>query len=419
MIRAPRRAAWLLPALLVCAGMAACARAPLGPYTGPPFAPRPPLTAGGLGADSLVVIVYGDSRPGPRMATTPWGLGAIIDADSREPLSWLWAAANAPVALVQAIVPQLDGVRDLISSRWTRIYSGGGEARVLRALERETDAALVVHSGDMVENGMRGEQWRRFVERHRTLGGRGAFAAVPGNHERLGSPLGRANWDAAIGTREETGRYWHVLDLPGGLARFVFLDSNVLADSKRHYPDSLEAPLAEAQLAWADSVLGATAASLKFLVLHHPLVSAGQHFSDWKLDPKGPASRRGRLLEMCARHRVTAVFAGHEHLYQRLYLRGPEGRGFWHITSGGAGSPLHRISRAERAEAIGAELPSGYQVVWTRPSSVYHYCRVVLGTGSRPTARLDVRSVDPSGNTTRMETIDLTAPPTEDAPHVR
>ena len=76
-------------------------------------------------------------------------------------------------------------------------------------------------------------------------------------------------------------------------------------------------------------------------MLHHPLVTSGHYLSDWKYDDSKAAEtrRRGRLLEICRRRHVTAVLAGHEHLYQRTYVRGRDGRGFWHITTGGGGSP--------------------------------------------------------------------------------
>jgi hypothetical protein len=415
--------------------LAACATAPIGPYRGPipsslavrAFAggAEPSLVAGttdrsahrlgtlasGRGADSLVLLIYGDNRPGPQLLTTPWGMGAMADADWRDPVSLLWAAVNVPVLLVQAVVPTLDGFQDLLSSKVTHVYRGGGEARVLKALERERDASLVINTGDLVENGKRGVNWERFVQRDGSLARRVPFLAAPGNHERLGDPLGRFNWNAVVGVPADTLRYWYTLDLPDSLARFVFLDSNVFVDPKHQYPDSLETAVVEEQIAWLDRALESPA-RWTFVVLHHPIVSAGQHFSDWALDDSSAAGRRGRLIAALARHHVTAVFAGHEHLYQRLWLQTPGGTGFWQLTTGGGGSPLHRISKLERRDATRARLPGDLRVAWSQPHSVYHYCRLVLpakpGAGS---PSLEVRRVLRDGSTRVIEWVDLGARP--------
>lgn len=425
-----------IPALAFLAlAIAGCATAPIAPYRGaipspladrafegrserflaPGSTDRAARRLGTLvvapGADSLVLLLYGDNRPGPRLLTTAWGMGAMVDADRRDPVSLLWAAVNVPVLLVQAVLPTLDGLQDLWSSKVSHVYRAGGEARVLAALGRERDASLVINTGDLVENGKRGVHWTRFVERHRDLLGRAPFVAAPGNHERLGDPLGRFNWNAVMGAPADSMRYWYTLDLPNSLARIVFVDSNVLADPKQRYPDSLETALAEEQLAWLDQALESPA-RWTFVVLHHPLVSVGQHYGDWALDDPGPSGRRGRLLALLARHRVAAVFAGHEHLYQRLWIEPAPGRGFWQITTGGGGAPLHRISRMERRDARGAKLPGDPRVVWDEPRSIYHYCRLVVPTrpeGGAP--RLEVRQVHRDGSSEQIEQLDLGSKP--------
>jgi hypothetical protein len=362
--------------------------------------------------DTLVVLVYGDSRPGLRLMTTAWGLPAILEATPRDPRTWVWALAQIPVLLVQCVLPRFDLMRDLVAITWTQRPTGGAEHRVLRALERASgDADLVVHAGDLVEDGRRGVQWEDFARRVRDLRTRVPLLAAPGNHERLWSPLSRASWDAVMGPPARPERYWFAVDLPDTVARFVFLDSEVLADPTDHYPDDEQARRAEEQLVWADSALAAPA-RWRFVVLHHPLVTSGHHFADWKYDDSGPAElrRRARLLELCRRHRVTAVLAGHEHLYQRVYLRGRDGRGVWHVTSGGGGSPLYRLSESERRRALATPLPDGSKVEVSETRSIYHYCRLALvpRTGE---VRLDVLEVGDRG-TRFVESIDLgRAPP--------
>ena len=425
-------------AVLLSAG---CARAPYARYAGPAPAPGAisPLAAspfvvpgtsapsqhqlGTLAlpgdADSVVVVVYGDNRPGLRMMTTSWGLPAVVSGlKSPSFVRFLWGIANLPVAAVQCFIPRLDGLRDLASGSWTHLYSGGNEAKVLAAIEREP-AGLVVQTGDLVENGRRGAQWARFIERHQPLRTRVPYLAAPGNHERTWHELGRDNWDAAVGRPAEPERYWYAVDLPDSIARFVFLDSNLLADPKHRYPDAQEEALANAQLDWADSVLAAPGARHRFVVLHHPLVMTGRYITDWADDDRRqlPVRRRGRLLEICRRRGVTAVLAGHEHLYQRTWLRGPDGRGFWHITTGGGGSPLYHLTPEERRAARAVRLPDSVAVSWAPSRSVYHYGRLTLlrrPQDGRDPAVLTVQSVSSNGRTSLIERIDLTQPPPEE-----
>ena len=131
-------------------------------------------------------------------------------------------------------------------------------------------------TGDLVTYGERADLWAKFVAQEQELRARIPFFAAPGNHERTDTERGRANWNAAMGSPPEPGQYWYALDLPDGLARFVFLDSNLFADARGRYPDSLQEAWSRAQLGWADSALAAPA-RYRFIVLHHPLVSAGHY----------------------------------------------------------------------------------------------------------------------------------------------
>jgi len=443
-----------LVALMALVAALGCARAPYAPYAGsypapgaitafdtlgwlghdetqagaPPFV-RPGSISPGLhragtlelpkDADSVVIVVYGDNRPGLRMMTTAWGLPAVFSGfSSPEFPRFVWGVINLPVVAIQMFIPQLDGFRDIASGLWTHLYSGGNERQVLRAIERELPAHFVVQTGDVVENGRRGVQWERFVERHKAMRTRVPYLAAPGNHERTWDSIGRNNWDAVMGKPAEPERYWFAVDLPESIARFVFLDSNVLADPGDRYPDSLETVLSNEQLAWADSAL-AVPARYRFVVLHHPLVTSGHYLSDWNVDDSKEVElrRRGKLLEMCRRRRVTAVLAGHEHLYQRTFIRGTDGRGFWHITTGGGGSPLYRLSETERRGALAVSLPDSSIVTWNRARSMYHYSRLTImrrPQGGQDRIILTVNRVRSNGKIIRIDHVDLTQIPAEE-----
>jgi hypothetical protein len=93
--------------------------------------------------------------------------------------------------------------------------------------------------------------------------------------------------------------------------RFFVLDTNVL-----------DAP----QVAWLESALATSAEPWKICVFHHPLYSnAGRHGSNVDL--------RVLLEPILVRHGVQAVFAGHDHVYERVKPQ----KGIYHFVVGSSG----------------------------------------------------------------------------------
>lgn len=367
--------------------------------------------ASARGADSTVVLIYGDNRAGMRLQAHSRLMRAVQKMSFKNPVKLARGLAAIPVLLVIGIVPTLDIPRDIIA-HWSKTPTGGAETSVLRALERQLPADLVVSNGDLVTDGRRGRLWQRFVARHEALRARTLFVAAPGNHERTADSLARANWDATMGAPAEPGRYWFALELPECDARIVVLDSNALRDAHR----GAAAGLAEAQLAWADSVL-ALPARWKFVVFHHPLISGGHYRNAWNSDrADAPAARRrARLLEMFVARGVTAVFTGHEHLYQRVYVRGTNGGGFWHITAAGGGAPLYVLDPRIRDLELGKPLPPGLGIVPSSvfSKSVYNFCRLALPPANAPGGTLTMRAyrVRSGGRTSPLDRIDLARAP--------
>jgi hypothetical protein len=361
-------------------------------------------------AESAVVIVYGDNRPGMHVETWSWGYQSVRRLAIARPSTWVPGLVALPVFLVRAVLPPFDGPQDLVTVFTKRPYAGA-EKPVLAAATRALPADAVISTGDVVTDGRRGRHYEDFVARHDSLRRAVPYLASPGNHERTWAEQGQANWDAAIGRPARPARNWFAADVGDGLARFVFLDSNVLTDARRNYPDSLEESLSREQLAWADSAL-ASPARYRFLVFHHPIFSSGHYRRDWGTDAgREPAwQRRRELLEICRRRNVTAVLTGHEHLYQRLFVR-TEGGGFWHVTTGGAGSPLYPIVAGNRDQELARPQPEGMTV---ERSSVfgkkaYHYCRLVLPRSDAAPPRLESWSVRGS-RTELLDRFELTAP---------
>jgi 3',5'-cyclic AMP phosphodiesterase CpdA len=365
--------------------------------------------------DSLIVLLAGDNRPGYRMQSQRIGYPQLSAFSPGAPGTWLPALGALPLAIVQVVVPTLDGFQDLATGLITHRPNGGGEAQVRDAMTRRLPADLVMNTGDLVFDGRRAQLWRDFERKFGTpegpresLRAGRPFLSAPGNHERIHTAEGRANWIAVMGAPPRPERFWFAVDAGGDLARFVFLDSNVLANVHGVYAEERAEALAREQLDWLDRILD-SGARYRFVVLHHPPVMVGNHGGDWL--PEASARRRDRVLEICARRGVTAVLGGHEHLYHRVYARGPAA-GFWIITTGGAGGPLHRIDREVREREYARTLPAGLALDPTtaRIESRHHFMRLVLPSAAGHPPYVEVYGVNRRGEEVTIEHMSL-APP--------
>ena len=112
---------------------------------------------------------------------------------------------------------------------------------------------------------------------------------------------------------EAGGRYW---SFDYGPAHFVMVDQYVDYGS------------GSAQLAWIDDDLNSTEKTWKFVFLHEPGWSAGNH-------PNEP-DVQDHIQPLCETYGVDMVFAGHNHYYARAVVNG-----IHHITTGGGGAPLY------------------------------------------------------------------------------
>ncbi|MEO6952270.1 MAG: metallophosphoesterase [Polyangia bacterium] len=181
---------------------------------------------------------------------------------------------------------------------------------------RALNPALVVHTGDYVPVGGDERWWRAALMNESSLMQETPLYLAVGNHELLADP------DALLARRflapPADGPMYYTFRV--GPARFVVLDSSHMSPP---------------QVAWLDKAL--TAASKEvgrphvFVFLHHPPYSTGDHC--------GSASQQRGMLEVLSRHKPSAVFAGHDHAYERL-----EAGGIRYFVSGGGGAPLYASS---------------------------------------------------------------------------
>lgn len=188
------------------------------------------------------------------------------------------------------------------------------------ALERKP--AFIVNIGDQIDKPGNIEHWKRFWELSKSV-------AVPhfltvGNH------------DIHVEVEESEDTYKAQVDLPGnelyyffvaGNSLFVVLDSTIKGEDKR---------ITGEQFKWLEQTLAASRQKHTFVFVHHPLYpekGKGKHHGN-SLDRY--KEDRDRLQALFVKHRVTAVFAGHEHLYLKKTVDGIP-----HIIAGGGGAPLY------------------------------------------------------------------------------
>jgi predicted MPP superfamily phosphohydrolase len=225
-------------------------------------------------------------------------------------------------------------------------------ARTVEAIAK-TDPDFLVHTGDLVADGADTPQWSIFFATERELLRRSAFFTAIGNHEKS-DPQFHEFFDAE---RTYSTFAW-------GDAFFAVLDSDLANAAKDK--EAQDAYWTE-QLRWVDAELaGAVSARFRFVVMHHPLLTAMKR-------RQAGTERLAGLFPILERRRVAAVFAGHDHNYQR-HAKGA----VQYVVTGGGGAPLYDTD---------APIPG----ITQKTEKIEHYVMVSV---SGKKARLDVRTLD-------------------------
>ena len=187
-------------------------------------------------------------------------------------------------------------------------------------------------------------EWQKFFQIEAGFLASTPVSVVPGNHE--------AYKDKEFG-EEMFSRYF--LDgLNNGVGHYSFLRGNVFFVMLDLY---FGAPIAEPDtVKWLDDELGkAPKGSYTFVVLHDPVVSFGRH------PPRRALRRLARLFE---KHQVTAVCAGHAHLYEHFFMKGVH-----YLTLGGMGAEFHKPR---------SRVSSRYEKYFKSSRAFYHFLRVTV-----------------------------------------
>jgi 3',5'-cyclic AMP phosphodiesterase CpdA len=201
------------------------------------------------------------------------------------------------------------------------------------------------------------------------------FPAV-GNHDRQGRGRTADSYRAYFSVPDNgDARYY---GFSYAAARFLVLDSN-------EYSFALSD-----QTAWLERELIAArqdpAMRHVFVVMHHPPFSVSLH--------GGSRDLRERWTPLFEKYQVTAVFSGHDHVYERA-----EHNGIRYFVSGGGGAPLY----PRRPHPSAADLDAVKKLERT-----FHFLRVTVTGG-----RVEVTGVRSDGTVieTTAWTVGNEAPP--------
>lgn len=182
--------------------------------------------------------------------------------------------------------------------------------------------ALVLVTGDLVLRGTDEGDWQRFFAVTRPLLPRVPYYPVAGNHDmgRAGDQLRLMNEIFALWPPPADRPVWgHWYGFDVGDVHFVMLDSNAYEHAE--------------QLAWLERDLReARARGVRaiFAAVHDGPYARGLH--------RGNRYAAEHYAPLLARHGVTLLFSGHDHLYQRGRAGGLD-----YMVSGGGGAPLYSV----------------------------------------------------------------------------
>ncbi|CAN5706130.1 hypothetical protein BH11MYX3_BH11MYX3_33490 [soil metagenome] len=257
-------------------------------------------------------------------------------------------------------------------------YGTDAHRRVIERMSQEVPD-FVLGTGDMVDEGFRQDQWQQFFDVENPMLRDNVYFPALGNHDRQGRGRTADSYRSYFSVPEnggETERYY----------AFTFASSRILVLDSNEYSFALTD-----QTAWIERELIAARQDpgIKhvFCVMHHPPFSISLH--------GGNRDLRERWTPLFEKYNVSAVFSGHDHVYERA-----EHNGIHYFVSGGGGAPLY--ARRPRPEALDGEATKKYE-------RVYHYLRVSL-TGNR----IEVNGIRVDG--TIIETTTWTEGPEPVAP---
>jgi 3',5'-cyclic AMP phosphodiesterase CpdA len=206
---------------------------------------------------------------------------------------------------------------------------------------------LVLMLGDNNYGDGSPESYRvRFEEPYKALLDEGVrFYAARGNHDaglQWNYPLFNMGGQRYYTFQRKAGL---LPPLVGDRVQFFALDSVNLDDE---------------QLIWFDRQLSESKAEWKIVFCHHPIYSSGRY-------ELSSAARRATLEGVLIEHQVDVVFAGHEHVYERM---APQA-GVMHFVEGASGAVRVGDLRPSPYQAAGYDRDLSFMLVQILGDTMY------------------------------------------------
>lgn len=183
------------------------------------------------------------------------------------------------------------------------------------ALRSFPEAQLLVHTGDIVQEGGNAHMWHKMMEWSREYVCAVPMAPTSGNHDY---------WYGYLHGYDAVTEKHFTVDLPKQDTRhgiYYSFDLGPAHFSVLNSGDSMETDgqgLLPEQLEWIEKDLSQTNKPWKIVSVHNPLYSPGKYGSRDPLFGQALGQRR-QLNEMLVRLGVDLVLCGHDHVYAQTY----------------------------------------------------------------------------------------------------
>lgn len=197
-------------------------------------------------------------------------------------------------------------------SQYFKPGSNGGLQKAVRNMQKE-NPDLVLAVGDLVSGCDGGvecvgkySEWKKA-----TAPFSGRIYAMQGNHDRTGKDKADSAWAASFNfpTNGPAGYAELAYSLDQEDSHFVVLDSE----------KPKENIINDAQRGWLEQDLAKNKKLNTFVFFHEPAYPVSSKIGE-SLDVNG--GDRNDLWNILVRHKVTAVFSGHEHIFSRKQVNG-------------------------------------------------------------------------------------------------
>lgn len=185
----------------------------------------------------------------------------------------------------------------------------------------------------------------------------------------------KVEFNAALGNHDDPNqKYYKLFNLGGeryrtykkGNVRFFILDSNYLD------PD---------QVKWLEKELAASGSDWKIAYFHHPLYTTAG---------RGPELELRKVLEpIFVKYGLDVVFAGHEHIYERMRPQ----QGIHYFTAGGAAKLRVNDTREGELTEVGFATDRSFMIVEVDGDSLFF--QAFSGAGNTVDKGVLVRKVSP------------------------